>query len=219
MKKTLLNLFCTIIIANIVSAQSISFTSAELTTAVAGSTVTVNYQYTVPSNGYIYCAINLLNEWTFVSMVASAELNPAVAGTNVSGSFQLTIPQGTTPTANLTGNQNYKISMELKNSNFAWLAGAYPPTQINITAALSTVDFKSDSLSVFPNPTADFIYLNGIDMATISKVSIVDMLGKEVFTSSQLNGDKIDVSNLNSGIYILSISTDNVKKTTKFVKN
>jgi hypothetical protein len=219
MKKQLLALVITLFLSNFVKAQSISFTSAELTTAVIGSTVTVNYQYTVPSNGYIYCAINLLDDWTYISTVASGELNPAAAGTNVSGSFQLTIPQGTTPTASLTGTQNYKISMELKDSSFAWLAGTYPATQINFTESLTTTDFENNSLLVFPNPSADFIYLNGIDKDTISQVSIVDMLGKEVFNSSQVNSDKIDVSNLNSGIYILSISTDSIKKTTKFVKN
>lgn len=218
MKKQLLALIFTLFLTNFVLSQTISFTSSELSTAAAGSTITVNYQYTISNNGYIYCAINLLNEWTYISTVASAELNPAVAGTNVSGSFQMTIPANTTPTANLTGNQNYKISIELKDSNFVWQAGAYPATQINITSALSDRDFKSESFSVFPNPTSDFIYVTGNNKDSISKISISDMLGKNVLTSSQLINEKIDVSSLNSGIYILTVSSDNSQKTLKFIK-
>ena len=113
-------------------AQSISFTSA-LTTAQVGSTVTVNYQYTIPANGFIYCSIELLNDWSWVSNVAIAQLDPAPAGTNVTGSFDLTIPNGTLPTSSLLSPQNYKIKIELKNLSYVWVAGAYPGTQIDIT--------------------------------------------------------------------------------------
>jgi hypothetical protein len=132
MKKQLLFLFLCVSMTLTGWAQSISFTSA-LTTAQVGSTVTVNYQYTIPANGFIYCAIELLNDWSWVSNVAIAQLDPAPAGTNVTGSFDLTIPNGTLPTSSLLSPQNYKIKIELKNSSYVWVAGAYPGTQIDIT--------------------------------------------------------------------------------------
>lgn len=337
MKKTLLSLFITILFSNFVTAQSIVFTSETLTTAAIGTTITVNYEYTSANDGHIYCGINLLDDWTWISTVVTAELSPAPAGTNVQGSFQITIPVGTVPTANLTGNQNYKINIELKDSNFVWLAGAYPETQINLTgseiptaisftsaplesaeigttipvdyqysipnpgkiycaielfdnftylstvaesfldpveagtniqgtfnftipsetvptenlatglnykikivlfdsngeflagaypstqinftASLSNTDFENNQIFIYPNPSNDFICLKGAENVSISNVSIIDMFGKKVFTSSQLNNNKIDVSNLNSGIYTLSIASENTQRTVKFVKN
>ena len=53
-------LFIALFISSFLSAQSIEFTSAELTTAEIGSTVKVDYKYTIATDGYIYCAINLL---------------------------------------------------------------------------------------------------------------------------------------------------------------
>lgn len=218
MKKQLL--FIALCLTSLMNAQTpvITFTSAPLTTAQIGSTITVNYQYSIASAGYIYCAINRYNDWTWAATVASAELNPAVAGTNVTGSFQLTIPPGTTPTASLTGAMNYKINIELKNSNFDWLAGSYPDSQINLTAPLSTSDFDKNTISVYPNPSNDFIFVKGIENRTISQVSIVDILGKNVFEAAEMNGNKIDISNLNTGIYILSITSDNKQERIKFIK-
>lgn len=218
MKKQLLSFIVTIFLANFATAQSISFTGATLTTAQIGSTITVNYQYTIPANGNIYCAINLYNNFTWSSMVVDGALSPAPTGTNMTGSFNFTIPNGTTPTSNLTGNFNYKIVIELNNATWNWQAGAYPTNQINLTAPLSTSDFENNSISVYPNPTNDFIYVQGVENTTKSQVVITDMLGKKVFSSSQLNVDKIDVSNLNSGIYILSISSNDSQKMVKFIK-
>lgn len=339
MKKQLLACIFTFFFTNLMLAQSINFTSSTLTTAEIGSTITVNYQYTSSVSGQIYCGINLLDDWTWVSLVATAQLNPAPAGTNVTGSFQLTIPAGTTPTANLTGALNYKINIELKNGS-VWLAGDYPPNQINLTPSttiapaisitsipastqvgtnlvvnykytaasagktsiavtkngganpwdfistvayieldpavagtdvtgtftvpipsttthtsaltgnenyrivlelkntsgtwlagdystvgynftelLSTSDFEKSKISVYPNPSSDFIYFNGFENQTISQVSIVDLLGKNVFTSSSISDNKVAVSNLNSGIYFLSITSNNSLKRIKFIKN
>lgn len=219
MKKQLL--FIALCLTSFMNAQTpvITFTSAPLTTAEIGSTITVNYEYTIPSNGNIYCAINLYNEFTWASMVVDGVLSPAPAGTNMTGSFNFTIPSGITPTSNLTGNFNYKIVIELSNSSWNWLAGAYPPTQINLTAPLSNTDFDKKAISVYPNPTNDFININGIENTPISQVIIMDMLGKKVLTTSQLETNKIDVSNLNSGIYMLLISSGNSQDTIKFIKN
>ena len=219
MKKQLL--FIALCLTSFMNAQTpvITFTSAPLTTAEIGSTITVNYQYSIPANGNIYCAINLYNEFTWTSMVVDGVLSPAPAGTDMTGSFIFTIPDGTTPTSNLTGNFNYKIVIELSNASWNWQAGAYPTDQINLTPNLSTTDFEKDEISVYPNPANDFIYLKGIENHTISEVSIVDILGKNVFDSVVLDLNKMDISNLNSGIYILSLTSDNVQKKIKFIKN
>jgi hypothetical protein len=201
------------------NAQSIEFTS-DVTTAEIGKTIKVDFKYTIPTNGYIFCGINLLNDWTYVSYVGGGELSPATAGTDVTGSITFTIPEGTTPSSSLTGQLNYKINIELKTSTFDWLAGAYPATPINLTAAsLSTTNFEKDLISVFPNPANDKIQLKGIENNQISQVSIVNVLGKKVFATSNLKNNSIDISNLNAGIYILSISSENSQKRIKFIKN
>ena len=207
-------------ISTLLSAQTISFTSAELTTAEIGSTITVNYNYTIAADGYIYCAIELLDDWTWSANIASAELSNAVAGTNVTGSFNLTIPTGTTPTADLTGNLNYKIKIELKQNPSDWLAGVYPATQINLTTATAGVgDFESNSneLSVFPNPAKNSIQLNNLSNLNNTSIKIFNLIGKEVISASNTKSI-IDISTLVNGIYILNIKSENKSIKIKFIK-
>jgi hypothetical protein len=214
-------LFIALLMSTFIKAQSIEFTSAELSTAEIGSTITIDYKYTIAADGYIYCAIELLDDWAWSADLASAELPTAAAGTDVTGSFDLTIPEGTTASADLTGDLNYKIKIELKQNTTDWLAGAYPATQINLTTATASVNDVTlflDAVSIFPNPAKSSIRLKNSSDLNISSIKITNMIGKEVFTS-KFTKPEIDISNLNSGIYILTIQSENKSKNIKFIKN
>lgn len=219
MKKLLLTLL--IAFATTVYAQdpSIEFTST-LTEAQIGTTVTIDYKYTVASDGNIYCAINLYDEWTWQSNVVDGSLSPAPAGTDVTGSFQFTIPEGTTETSNLTGNLNYKLVIELSDADWDWLAGDYPATEINLTnEPLSSNQFdKVQALTVYPNPATNHIQIIGLDNAKSAAYQIYNSLGQQVAKSSTLSGDKIDLSYLNAGIYMISVLSENKAQTLKFIK-
>lgn len=104
-----------------------------ITTVKAGTEVTMNYKYTYDKTAQIYCAIELLNDWSWQGTVVggSATVQP---GTDATGSFKFLVPATTKPTANLTGLQNYKAKITLNTENWVWLTGSYPATQINITA-------------------------------------------------------------------------------------
>ena len=213
-------LFIAICISSLLSAQSISFTSAELTTAEIGSTITVDYKYTIASDGYIYCAIELLNDWTWSANVASAELTTAVAGTDVTGSFDLTIPTGTTPTASLTGNLNYKIKIELKQDPSTYLTGEFPATQINLTAPTAGVDdvqHKLNKLSVHPNPARHSFQITNFSKLKNPSIIIFDMLGRVKYSASN-SISTIDISNFANGLYVLNINSDGLSETIQFVK-
>lgn len=68
----------------------------------------------------------------------------------------------------------------------------------------------SNSLKVYPNPTQNFLYVDG---ANFSNISISNIAGRVVdFKRAGIN--KIDVSSLSNGIYFLR--SDN--KTTRFIK-
>lgn len=76
----------------------------------------------------------------------------------------------------------------------------------------------SDMISVFPNPAFDklFIQPNGI---SISKIEIVDLSGKLVFSQSQINqNESLDISELANGIYFVKAYTTNKLLTTKLIK-
>lgn len=213
-------LFITLFISTLFNAQSIEFTSAELTTAEIGSTVTINYKYTISSDGNIYCAINLYNDWTWAEKVVDGSLSPAPAGIDMTGTFSFTIPEGTTPTVDLTNPYNYKIVIELSDSSWTWLAGAYPATQINLTATTASLnDFSLEEFTIYPNPVKEKININGIESYENVTISIHNILGKQVKSIPNLKTNSINVEELNSGIYLIRIKNKSSSKTVKFIKN
>jgi|TARA_B110000908_G_scaffold82231_1_gene98498 surface protein len=74
---------------------------------------------------------------------------------------------------------------------------------------------NSESITIFPNPTNDFLMINGIENSV--NISIYNLLGAEVIAKS--NTDKIDVSELSKGVYIINISNDVSQINKKFIKN
>ncbi len=65
-----------------------------------------------------------------------------------------------------------------------------------------------NQIEIFPNPSINgIIELKGISNETNYDLSIVDVLGKTVFTEVNFQSSTIDLSMLNSGIYYLQINT------------
>ena len=107
----------------------------------------------------------------------------------------------------------------LSNSNHTW-------THTNILKSSPTnvndlITFTKDNLSIFPNPTSDFIEINaGVqNLEPLQEIKIYNTLGVCVYNLTQTlsKGDgvtRIDISALQVGIYFLS----NGDKIYKFVK-
>jgi Secretion system C-terminal sorting domain len=73
-------------------------------------------------------------------------------------------------------------------------------------------------LTLYPNPAKDNLYLDGL--ANFSALKIADANGKTVrrqYISAVLK--YIDISQLNSGVYFLTVSGDKGTQTLKFIKN
>ncbi len=203
-------------------APAVSVTSIPVSTQV-GMNLAVNYKYTAAAAGKISVAVTKnggVNAWDYISTVGYVELDPAAAGTNVTGVFNVAIPADTAPTSALTENQNYKVTLELKDAGGNWLAGDYSTVGYNFTAAPLGIDKKDalNKLSVYPNPATDVLKIANANSLANPSFSIVDILGKTVVQSKTLNNDAIDVSNLRSGVYILSVSSEDGAKQFKFQK-
>ena len=84
-------------------------------------------------------------------------------------------------------------------------------------SALSTSKFTLAKVSLYPNPTTNFINISS--EKDIQKAIVYNVLGKLV-KSLNINqkSKNIDVSNLNSGIYLIKYVVDNKVGTAKFIK-
>ena len=83
-------------------------------------------------------------------------------------------------------------------------------------ATLSNDKFSVTDLKIYPNPTSlGYVNLKSRNGSAFD-VSVYDVLGKQVIKSSVTDG-KLDVSSLNTGLYIMKISQEEATVTKKLV--
>ncbi len=82
---------------------------------------------------------------------------------------------------------------------------------------LSLEDSLVEDLILYPNPTKGILNLNATYGFENAIYSVFDIQGKRVM-NSKFNTNSIDVSELNSGTYILRIMQEGMIKTQKFIK-
>ena len=90
---------------------------------------------------------------------------------------------------------------------------------INTAVLLSTTEQSLETMKLFPNPASDYITLN-IPANDSGIVKFYNVLGQEVL-SQELNSinTKINISELDSGIYLVTIKTLEGSVTKKLIKN
>nr|WP_321232442.1 T9SS type A sorting domain-containing protein [uncultured Psychroserpens sp.] len=82
--------------------------------------------------------------------------------------------------------------------------------------SLSTEEFTTSHFKVFPNPSStDFVNIISASNHIIY-VNVYDILGKEVINET-LTNNRLNVSALHTGVYILKISQNNASVTKKLV--
>jgi len=72
-------------------------------------------------------------------------------------------------------------------------------------------------LSIYPNPATDVLNISLSNGTSIETVNIYNVSGKLV-NNTKLNGNQIDISQLNNGVYMVEVITANGSFKTKFVK-
>lgn len=85
----------------------------------------------------------------------------------------------------------------------------------NQLIALHIPEFSLNSISIFPNPTREKLNFKGSFTETLNLV-VSDMIGKQIINTSISQVESLDVSTLNSGLYILKFEGNN--STFKFIK-
>jgi len=92
---------------------------------------------------------------------------------------------------------------------------------LEVSNPLGIEQFSDIDFSVYPNPATDIIYINGLDMNTDISIEIFNNIGQLVHNIDASNPNpQIDVSDLNSGQYIIAVKYDNqiVQKRLSIVK-
>ena len=88
--------------------------------------------------------------------------------------------------------------------------------------SLGIEDFeKESSFSLIPNPSSNTLNIYVPRNATNGNASIFDILGKLILTQKLNNSliTKINISNLENGLYLVMVDIENNSQTKRFIKN
>ncbi len=81
---------------------------------------------------------------------------------------------------------------------------------------MAVQDIAAGNLMMYPNPTRDFVNLQGLEKGT--NIRIFDMSGKTVYTGTAANETlQISIQNLNSGIYAVEFEQNGKKYAKKLI--
>jgi arabinogalactan endo-1,4-beta-galactosidase len=193
-----------------------------------GKSVTTNLTYTAnTATDYFYVGLfrrNSSGAWlqTIVESAGNQFLIPST-GVNVPTQVALSIPLGTTPSVNLTNGEYYDVYTELWTAGWGAKLGTSLSPKLTIAASGSLgVEKKNidNGLMLYPNPVSNVLNIKNPKGAVIQFLKITNILGKTVFSDANAEGkNAIDVSNLSSGMYILSVQSADGIQNFKFQKN
>jgi serine protease AprX len=94
-----------------------------------------------------------------------------------------------------------------------------PNFQLALTNALSSMQFHSDLISVYPNPVKDVVSFSIPTIGSTKEITIYNNLGQMVINQSSINQiQNISLQALESGIYFYKIAVANGTKVGKLIK-
>ncbi len=108
-----------------------------------------------------------------------------------------------------------KVYFNCFANDVLWDFGSYTPFTSG-TCTLSLEDDTFNKISIYPNPTDNLIRIAS-PTNEIVQIRIFNTLGKVIYQKEKRLNQDIDVSNLKSGIYILSATSDRKNISKKLV--
>ncbi|VAV83791.1 Alkaline phosphatase [hydrothermal vent metagenome] len=200
----------------------------------ASETYTIATSVVVPANGYVVFGNNA-DSGTNGGVTVSHQYSGISLGNGTDG---LIIECSSTTIDNVIWDNGATFpdpngaSMELSTTTLNdtsndvgtnWAAGTTPfgagdlgsPGLVN-NFVLSTNNFETNNFKLYPNPTSKgFVNISSNNSAAM-KVTVFDVLGKQVI-NQMISNKRLDVSSLNTGVYIMRVTQDNTFITKKLV--
>ena len=234
MKKHLLLLFG-LLFCPFLFSQILTVNSGSSISIASGSSVTLDGLEIAPDDTYVISGANDISRTTTAvtagdNSSVSRVYNTTALLTDFTGKLTFSYLDG-----ELNNIAEGDLVLELQASDGTWTSytGTRDETNNTIISTFSdAVSFKAvtasaagatltiedlspaaSSIYVYPNPTANRIY---IQANNIKKVALFDLMGRKVMETSQY---QLDLGNLNNGSFILQVTTDNNKsKSFKIIK-
>jgi bacillolysin len=126
----------------------------------------------------------------------------------------------------VVANSGLKLRFELgtdgcNGSNFGWYLDEIVIYNCSALLAVSKYDLLLQDISVYPNPTSDTFTIRKLASLNLLKAEVFDINGrklKEADLSEMVISRDIDINELATGIYFVTVTSEDAKATVKLIK-
>ena len=227
-------IFFGLLISPLIFSQLLTISSDAAISVGSGSSINLGGLEIAPAATYVISGDNSLSRSN--TAVTSGEnssvsrvYNTAALFTDFTGALIFSYLDG-----ELNGIDESKLVLELQADDGSWTSyqatldpnantvsysfdnpvsfKAVTASAAGATLTIEDINPNDSSIFVYPNPTADRIYIKADN---IKKAELFDLMGRKLRSTNQL---QIDMSNLSNGNYILYVKTENNAQSFKILK-
>ncbi|MDX2173564.1 MAG: T9SS type A sorting domain-containing protein [Bacteroidota bacterium] len=208
--------------------------------------VPIIYATTAESSANRLVAIADIGAGSTATTIATSATNTIYRGVAFSPTAACTGPSVTVSTSNSTLCSGQSATLTASGATgYSWNTGAttssivitpttstsYTATGTNTCSSASAIFTQSvvictgiksasinGAISIFPNPVKDVLTINIEEQGNYS-ITIIDAVGKVVYTAETDKNLNVNTSALSQGIYILKVKTPQEQRNYKFIKN
>ena len=92
----------------------------------------------------------------------------------------------------------------------------YDNISLQMAATASVDDVFASNLKIYPNPANDYLTIESKNIK-IESIEIYSLLGQKMKSDLQLKSNRLDVSDLSNGLYLLKVNSESGSSTRKIV--
>jgi len=163
-------------------------------------------KFTIP--GYLATTIDTTNHEIGIIMPAGADLTSLTPDT-IDISAMATVDPGVGVTQDFTYPVQYTVTAQDTSVKVVWT--------VTVTDNSGIPEDPLNRISVYPNPVSDILYINM--KGNNADIQLFDITGKILREINNFQSDRIDVSSLVTGIYLLKIKADGSSRVIRIVVN
>ncbi len=197
-------------------------TNEHVGSAAIGSYSTTEYSISDPTtNPMPLSAFFVVVSYEISTATTKLWVNPTFTGTNMTADA---------PTATITGSSGGGQVSEVGGFFIRLDSNSNTPTTVideirvgltwadvvSNTPVLSVAKNEIEGLKVYPNPAKEYLTIES-SKAKISSVELYNVLGAKVLSSKSLTNNRLNVSGVSKGIYMLKINAEGASSTRKIV--
>lgn len=147
--------------------------------------------------------------------ISESKLGPGIGtGDPITGLHEFPVP------AEISISDFDHVLIQCVSINALWGNVAFGEVEGSCDITSDTKDLYSTRVSIYPNPTTEYIALENLptELQDDMNIEIFNIVGKRVHQTTMANSNQISIAHLKDGIYILKMESGEFKQTTRIVK-